>query len=171
MTLEFCVLDTGISIAKNKLNLIFDTFAQAYDSMTRVCPLSVISVCNLLTPQKEYRGTGLGLSISKHLVALMSGSMWVESEVGKGSKFFFTITSQIGQQSIDATLAKMAPFWNRNILFVDTVYDQTGVADRIQELRFRPYVIHDLLEVMDKATCPHIDTIVVGSLSVVCPTS
>jgi len=61
----------------------------------------------------------LGLSISKRLVALMTGSMWVE--VGKGNKFF-TITSQIGQLSMDATHAKMVPFGNQNILFVDTVY-------------------------------------------------
>ena len=94
--------------------------------------------------------------------------MWVESEVSKGSKFFFTITSQIGQLSMDATLAKMMPFGNRNILFVDTLYDHTGVVERIQELGLRPYVIHDPLEVVDKATCPHIDTIVVDSLSVVC---
>lgn len=97
----------------------------------------------------------------------MTGSMWVESEVSKGSKFFFTITSQIGQLSMEAMLAKMAPFGNRNILFVDTLFDNTGVVDRIQELGLRPYVIHDPLEVADKATCPHIDTIVVDSLSVV----
>jgi osomolarity two-component system sensor histidine kinase NIK1 len=93
--------------------------------------------------------------------------MWVESEVGKGSKFFFTITSQIGHLSMDATLAKM-PFGKRNILFVDTLHDPTGVADRIQELTLKPYVIHDPRAVADRATCPHIDTIVVDSLSVVC---
>src|SRR5258708_8755407 len=97
----------------------------------------------------------------------MTGSMWVESEVSKGSKFFFTITSQIGQLSMDAMLGKMAPFGNRNILFVDSLYDNTGVVDRIQELGLRPFVIHDPLEVADKATCPHIDTIVVDSLNVV----
>ena len=68
---------------------------------------------------------------------------------------------------MEAMLAKMAPFGNRNILFVDTLFDNTGVVDRIQELGLRPYVIHDPLEVADKATCPHIDTIVVDSLSVV----
>jgi osomolarity two-component system sensor histidine kinase NIK1 len=93
--------------------------------------------------------------------------MWVESEVGKGSKFFFTITSQISHPSMDATLAKM-PFGNRNILFVDALHDSTGVADRIQELRLKPYVIDDPRAVADRATCPHIDTIVVDSLSVVC---
>jgi len=119
------------------------------------------------SPQ-EYGGTGLGLSISKRLIALMTRSMWIESEVGKGSKFFFTITSQVSQLSTDATLAKVALLGNRNILFVNTVYNQTGVVVCIQELELRLYVIHDLLEVADKVTHPHINTIIVDSLSVVC---
>jgi osomolarity two-component system, sensor histidine kinase NIK1 len=109
----------------------------------------------------------LGLSISKRLVNLMQGNMWVESEVGRGSKFFFTITSQLSQLSMEQTLAKMAPFANRCILFVDTFFDRTGVVDRITELGLRPYVVHDVLEVADKSGCPHIDTIVVDSLNVV----
>ncbi|KAF8884649.1 hypothetical protein BD779DRAFT_1612091 [Infundibulicybe gibba] len=149
VTLEFCVMDTGIGIAKDKLNLIFDTFCQADGSTTR-----------------EYGGTGLGLSISKRLVSLMQGNMWVESEVSKGSKFFFTITSQISQSSIESTLSKMSPFAKRTILFVDTLRDTTGVVDRIRELGLRPYVVHEVNEVADKERCPHIDTIVVDSLSV-----
>ncbi|KAG2131142.1 hypothetical protein BD769DRAFT_1723957 [Suillus cothurnatus] len=148
VTLEFCVTDTGIGIAKDKLNLIFDTFCQADGSTTR-----------------EYGGTGLGLSISKRLVNLMQGNMWVESEVSKGSKFFFTITSQISQSTLEITLQKMQPFHRRAILFVDTLNDTTGVVQRIQELGLRPYVIHDVSEVADKERCPHIDTIVVDSLS------
>jgi osomolarity two-component system sensor histidine kinase NIK1 len=99
----------------------------------------------------------------------MQGNMWVESEVTKGSKFFFTITSQISQTSVETTLAKMSPFKQRTILFVDTLRDATGVVDRIQELQLRPFVAHEVNDVADKERCPHIDTIVVDSLSVVCP--
>jgi osomolarity two-component system sensor histidine kinase NIK1 len=97
----------------------------------------------------------------------MQGNMWVESEVSKGSKFFFTITSQISQSSIESTLGKMSPFAKRTILFVDTLRDTTGVIDRIKELVLRPFVVHQVVEVADKERCPHIDTIVVDSLTVV----
>ncbi|KAJ3930156.1 MAG: histidine kinase [Lentinula lateritia] len=148
VTLEFCVSDTGIGIAKDKLNLIFDTFCQADGSTTR-----------------EYGGTGLGLSISKRLVSLMQGNMWVESEVQKGSRFFFTISSQISQASLESTLSKMSPFAKRAILFVDTLYDKTGVDDRIRELGLTPHVRHTVSELVNKDNCPHFDTIVVDSLS------
>lgn len=91
----------------------------------------------------------------------------MESEVSKGSKFFFTITSQISQSSIESTLSKISPFAKRTILFVDTLRDTTGVVDRIKELGLRPFVVHQVVEVADKERCPHIDTIVVDSLSVV----
>jgi osomolarity two-component system sensor histidine kinase NIK1 len=97
----------------------------------------------------------------------MQGNMWVESEMAKGSRFFFTIKSQISHSSMETTLAKMSPFSKRTILFVDTLHDMTGVVDRIQELNLIPFVVHEVDEITDKDRCPHIDTIVVDSLSVV----
>jgi two-component system sensor histidine kinase/response regulator len=75
--LLFSVRDTGIGIAQNKLESIFEKFTQADSSTTR-----------------EYGGTGLGLAISKKIVELMGGSIWVESEEGKGSTFYFTVKLQ-----------------------------------------------------------------------------
>lgn len=74
VNLEFYVKDTGIGIAKDRQNAIFERFIQAEiaDKMAR-------------------QGAGLGLSISKAYVEMLGGKIWVESEVGKGSKFSFTI--------------------------------------------------------------------------------
>ncbi len=75
--IQFFVKDTGIGIEKDKLNEIFDMFRQEDTSNTR-----------------KYGGTGLGLTISKNLVELLGGKMWVESEKGKGSEFYFSLPYQ-----------------------------------------------------------------------------
>ncbi len=74
-TLYFSVQDTGIGIEKEKIEGIFDAFNQADSTITR-----------------KFGGTGLGLTISSKYIELMGGELSVESEVGKGTKFFFTIT-------------------------------------------------------------------------------
>jgi PAS domain S-box-containing protein len=71
---EFFVSDSGIGIPHNKIRLIFDRFGQVNQERS-------------LQPT----GTGLGLPISKSLVDLMGGEMWVESEIGKGTTFYFTL--------------------------------------------------------------------------------
>ncbi|MCF6184529.1 MAG: PAS domain S-box protein [Bacteroidales bacterium] len=72
--IKFFVKDTGIGIPKNKQNDIFERFNQA-----------------AVNTEKLYGGTGLGLSISKACTQLLGGNIWLESEIDKGSVFYFTI--------------------------------------------------------------------------------
>jgi len=78
LRLTFTVADTGIGIPTDKLDQVFERFTQADSSTTR-----------------RFGGSGLGLTISKRLVELMGGRIWVESEVGQGSVFAFTVPLEI----------------------------------------------------------------------------
>ncbi|MFT5152900.1 MAG: CheY-like chemotaxis protein/anti-sigma regulatory factor (Ser/Thr protein kinase), partial [Planctomycetota bacterium] len=74
VVLEFRVEDTGSGIPEHRQQAVFDNFSQADSSVTR-----------------QHGGTGLGLAISQRIVALMGGSLQLESEEGVGSTFFFSV--------------------------------------------------------------------------------
>ena len=81
---EFYVNDTGIGVAKDRQKAIFDRFIQAD-----------------ITDTRAIQGAGLGLTISKAYAEMLGGRMWVESEKGVGSQFYFTIPCTSGKNEIE----------------------------------------------------------------------
>ncbi|MGA2482316.1 MAG: response regulator [Candidatus Acidiferrales bacterium] len=82
--LRFTVSDTGVGIPPEKRRVIFEPFAQADTSTTR-----------------KYGGTGLGLTISARLVEMMGGRIWYDSEMGRGTRFHFTVRLGTAEKTVE----------------------------------------------------------------------
>jgi two-component system sensor histidine kinase/response regulator len=102
-SLHFAIKDTGVGVAAEKQKSIFEPFSQADGSMSR-----------------KYGGTGLGLAICVNLASLMNGRVWMESEIGHGSTFHFTV--KLNVQDAPSTRAEPLPpdqLRNLPVLIVD----------------------------------------------------
>jgi signal transduction histidine kinase/DNA-binding response OmpR family regulator len=113
-TLQVSVSDNGIGINSEQQEKIFNSFEQAESSTTR-----------------KYGGTGLGLAISKNIVEMMGGSIWVQSEIGKGSVFTFTIQLKRSTNEKRRLLSADINLSNIRIMAVD---DDPDVLAYFQEI-------------------------------------
>ncbi len=122
--LHFAVRDTGIGVPPDRMGRLFQSFSQVDASTTR-----------------KYGGTGLGLAISKRLAELMGGRVWVESEVGRGSTFHFTIRAEASEGAEPVFESGDQPLLaGKRLLIVD----DNETNRRIVELQTAPWGIESV---------------------------
>jgi len=109
------VSDTGIGISPAQQERLFSSFEQAESSTTR-----------------KYGGTGLGLVISKRIVEMMKGDIWIESELGKGSRFIFTVHVTRGKE--ETLVSKLSPGVNKENLRALAVDDAPEILAFFQDV-------------------------------------
>ncbi|AKG24619.1 hypothetical protein IJ00_12965 [Calothrix sp. 336/3] len=154
--LIFAVKDTGIGIPSDRLHRLFQSFSQVNPSTTR-----------------EYGGTGLGLAICKQLCERMGGAIWVDSEEGVGTTFYFTIAAPIIQKKIetqkvkpetkatdeviDAQMAKTHPL--RILLADDNLVNQRIICLTLQRMGYKADLASNGVEVLDALRSQSYDVI------------
>jgi signal transduction histidine kinase/CheY-like chemotaxis protein len=133
----FSITDTGIGIPQSKISAIFEPFRQADGSDTR-----------------QFGGTGLGLSICSKLVELMGGEIGVESEAGKGSRFWFTVPLRISPILAEPAVRKSTTVPLRSIplhvlLAEDNLVNQRVATRMLEKMGHRVTVASNGAEVID----------------------
>ncbi|OGB72616.1 MAG: hypothetical protein A2486_09500 [Burkholderiales bacterium RIFOXYC12_FULL_65_23] len=118
--LHFAVQDTGIGLSEEQRGRLFQSFSQADRSTSR-----------------RYGGTGLGLAISKSLAQLMGGEVGVESELGRGSTFWFTARLGKGERQPQAHLPRLDLRGCRVLVIEDNEYSRTALTEMLVAMSFR----------------------------------
>jgi len=122
--LEFFVRDTGVGIRPDQQNMIFERFRQASESLAR-----------------HYEGAGLGLAISKAYIEMLGGTIKVESELGKGSVFYFTLPYEPVTEIVTNLNAEEGDIWeNLNISGLKILIAEDDlVSDLLLRKLIRPF--------------------------------
>ncbi len=138
--IQFAVKDTGIGISLEQMEHLFQSFSQVDASITR-----------------QHGGTGLGLAICKKLTEIMGGRIWVESQVGIGSTFYFTLVAQASPIQLNAPqleskqviprLAQQLPL--QILLAEDNRVNQQVALLMLEQLGYRADAVSNGLEVLE----------------------
>jgi signal transduction histidine kinase/CheY-like chemotaxis protein/HAMP domain-containing protein len=130
-TLLIEVADTGIGISEEQQSRLFSSFEQAENTTSR-----------------KFGGTGLGLAISKRIIDMMGGRIWIESEIGKGSTFAFTILAERGSEEYPGLLKPGMNWKNVRVMAVD---DSPEILEYFEDIADRLGVSCDIAPNGDEA--------------------
>jgi CheY-like chemotaxis protein/HPt (histidine-containing phosphotransfer) domain-containing protein len=146
IALQFEVRDTGMGIPKEKLDLLFHSFMQMDESFVR-----------------KFEGTGLGLAISKGIVQLWKGRIWVESELNKGSSFFFTFLAQKGQAHMANTQVynKQLKLTRQPHILIaeDNLFNQEIAKEVMQDIGAKVEIVDNGIKALKKAVTESYDIV------------
>ncbi len=117
--LHISVEDTGVGIPQDKASKVFEKFSQVDASATR-----------------KHEGTGLGLSICSHLVELMDGELGVDSEVGRGSTFWFEIELRVHGEQVSRKPVPVDVTGSRILIVDDNAVNRSILAEQLASWKF-----------------------------------
>jgi signal transduction histidine kinase len=144
--LEFCVADSGIGISDKSMNEIFYPFVQANQSTTR-----------------EFGGTGLGLQISKSLIDKLGGEIWVESQEGSGSQFYFRLSLEKTQEPplnmYDETRIESLHFKGRVLVAEDNEINRLVASEILTSYGLDVELANDGMQAIEAIKHSHFDMI------------
>jgi CheY-like chemotaxis protein len=133
VTVRFEVRDTGIGIARDRIDRMFDAFSQADAKTTRM-----------------FGGTGLGLAISRELTNLMGGSIGAESEPGRGSTFWFELPFTLAEGQVEGPAAATDVHGLHVLVVDDNATNRRILEAYVAAWRMRPAVVADAREAIDE---------------------
>jgi CheY-like chemotaxis protein len=144
---HFIVKDTGIGITQEDREKLFRPFTQGDSSKT-----------------KNFSGTGLGLVISKRLVELMGGRIWIESEIGKGSAFHFTIKAEAAREKGPQTVKDQALLGKRAIIVSDNDSVRTMLSRIVSPWGMTVFEFPNGIEALETIKRDEIDLAIVDAV-------